>query len=249
MALIKCRDLILGYEDGIVAENINFEVNAGDYLCIVGENGAGKSTLMKTLLHLIKPAGGTLEFGDGLKEYEIGYLPQQTPVQRDFPASVYEIVLSGNLSRIGKRFFFGKKEKERTAAAMEKLGITDLKKKCYRNLSGGQQQRVLLARALCAADKLILLDEPVSGLDPKATDALYSLIRQLHRDGMTVIMVSHDMHAALGDSDHILQIGEHSQLYFGRTEEYVKSKAYFKLGLNQRPRDARQVYNPDYKGE
>lgn len=249
MALIKCRDLVLGYEDGIVAENINFEVNAGDYLCIIGENGAGKSTLMKTLLHLIKPAGGTLEFGDGLKEYEIGYLPQQTPVQRDFPASVYEIVLSGNLSRIGKRFFFGKKEKERTAAAMEKLGITDLKKKCYRNLSGGQQQRVLLARALCAADKLILLDEPVSGLDPKATDALYSLIRQLHRDGMTVIMVSHDMHAALGDSDHILQIGEHSQLYFGRTEEYVKSKAYFKLGLNQRPRDARQVYNPDYKGE
>ena len=249
MALINCRDLVLGYEDGIVAENINFEVNAGDYLCIIGENGAGKSTLMKTLLHLIKPAGGTLEFGDGLKEYEIGYLPQQTPVQRDFPASVYEIVLSGNLSRIGKRFFFGKKEKERTAAAMEKLGITDLKKKCYRNLSGGQQQRVLLARALCAADKLILLDEPVSGLDPKATDALYSLIRQLHRDGMTVIMVSHDMHAALGDSNHILQIGEHSQLYFGRTEEYVKSKAYFKLGLNQRPRDTRQVYNPDYKGE
>ena len=222
MALINCRDLILGYEDGIVAENINFEVNAGDYLCIVGENGAGKSTLMKTLLHLIKPAGGTLEFGDGLKEYEIGYLPQQTPVQRDFPASVYEIVLSGNLSRIGKRFFFGKKEKERTAAAMEKLGITDLKKKCYRNLSGGQQQRVLLARALCAADKLILLDEPVSGLDPAQIIQMRELIQKLSKT-TAILMSTHLLQEVYSLCSNICIISEGKIAAAGTEEQIAKT--------------------------
>ena len=240
MNLIECRDLTLGYDDGIVAEHIDFTVEKGDYLCIVGENGAGKSTLMKTMLSLIKPAS------DELKRNEVGYLPQQTIVQRDFPANVREIVMSGNLSRMGFKPFYGKKEKKRADEAMEKLDITGLAKKSYRNLSGGQQQRVLLARAFCAADKLLILDEPVSGLDPKAAKEFYESVRKLHDEGVTIIMVSHDMHAALSDSDHILQIGGHKQLYFGKTEDYVKSKAYYKLGLNSHPRDSRKHYMAEY---
>ena len=248
MAYINCNDISLGYEDGIVASHIDFKVEKGDYLCIVGENGAGKSTLMKTLLKLIKPVSGELTYGDGLKPGQIGYLPQQNPVQRDFPANVFEIALSGNLSRKGFKPFYNKEDKKRTADALEKLGISDLSKKSYRRLSGGQQQRVLLARALCAADKLILLDEPVSGLDPQATAEFYALIRKLHGEGMSVIMVSHDLHAALGDSDHILQIGDHSQLYFGKTENYVKSRAYYRLGLNNHKRETKRIYNAGYKG-
>ena len=246
MTHIECKDLTLGYDDGIVAEHINFTVERGDYLCIVGENGAGKSTLMKTMLSLIKPAGGELKFSDELKRNEVGYLPQQTIVQRDFPANVREIVMSGNLSRMGLKPFYGKQEKKRADDAMEKLDITSLAKKSYRNLSGGQQQRVLLARAFCAADKLLILDEPVSGLDPKAAKEFYESVRKLHDEGVTIIMVSHDMHAALSDSDHILQIGEHKQLYFGKTEDYVRSKAYYKLGLNTHPRDSRKHYMAEY---
>ena len=174
MALITCEDITLGYDGRVVTENINFKVNNGDYLCIVGENGAGKSTLMKTLLHLKTPMGGKILTGDGLMPYEIGYMPQQTIIQKDFPASVQEIVLSGALSKCGLRPFYNRREKQMAKENMLKLGIWDLRKKCYRELSGGQQQRVLLVRALCATTKLLLLDEPVAGLDPKVTRELYN---------------------------------------------------------------------------
>ena len=150
MALISCKDVTLGYENTRVAEHLSFEVKEGDYLCIVGENGSGKSTLMKTLLGLRPPMAGQIEYGGGLRKNEIGYLPQQTPLQRDFPASVQEVVLSGCLSRCGLRPFFSREEKALAASNMERLGITGLARRCYRELSGGQQQRVLLARALCA---------------------------------------------------------------------------------------------------
>lgn len=234
MAYIKAKDLALGYDGRVVTEHIEFEVGKGDYLCIVGENGAGKSTLMKTLLHLIRPVSGSLSYGDGVKEAEIGYLPQQTMVQRDFPASVWEVVLSGNLSRCGHRPFYGKKERERAMENLERMGIADLKKKCYRKLSGGQQQRVLLARALCATTKLLVLDEPVTGLDPKAASELYALIEELNKGGVTIIMVSHDLQAAVQYATHILHVGR-KQLYFGTRDAYLDSDAWKEFGEKSDP--------------
>ncbi len=220
MSQLICKNLTLGYGTKTVIENLSFEVNKGDYLCIVGENGSGKSTLMKTILRLLKPLAGTIATSDGLLPDEISYLPQQTEVQRDFPASVREIVLSGCQSRCGKRPFYNKAEKQLALAAMEKLGITDLAKKCYRELSGGQQQRTLLARALCAAQKMLLLDEPVTGLDPAATEEMYELIDQLNKSGITIIMISHDIEAALKHATHVLHIGNGGASFFGDVKEY-----------------------------
>ena len=223
MAQLTCEDVTLGYEGREIVGNLTFSVNAGDYLCIVGENGSGKSTLMKTILGLRAPMRGEIRVGDGLKRNEIGYLPQQTAVQRDFPASVREIVLSGCQSRAGLRPFYTRDEKRLAAENMEKLGIAGLSGRCYRDLSGGQQQRVLLARALCATRKLLLLDEPVSGLDPKVTAELYRLIADLNsNDGITVIMISHDISAALRYATHILHIGE--EVFFGTRAEYGRVK-------------------------
>ncbi|MCD8396965.1 MAG: ABC transporter ATP-binding protein [Lachnospiraceae bacterium] len=222
MALITCQDLTLGYEGRAIVENLNFSVREGNYFCIVGENGSGKSTLMRTLLGLQQPLGGKITFGDGLAQNQIGYLPQQTLVQRDFPASVREIVTSGCQGSCGIRPFYGKKEKQTAQQAMEKMDIVPLANRCYRELSGGQQQRVLLARALCAADRVLLLDEPVSGLDPKATAQMYNLIKELNRkEKMTIIMISHDMQAAVTFASHILHVG-HSW-FFGTKKEYLKS--------------------------
>ena len=221
MSFITVKNLEVGYEKKTITEPINFKVDRQDYLCIVGENGAGKSTLMKTLLGLIKPVGGEIVFGDGLKANEIGYLPQQTIVQRDFPASVREIVLSGCQARAGFRPFYNKEEKKLAEENMERMGITGLADSCYRELSGGQQQRVLLARALCATRKVLLLDEPVSGLDPKVTADMYELIDGLNRDGITIIMISHDIAAAVRYATHILHIG--ANLFYGSREEYMES--------------------------
>jgi zinc transport system ATP-binding protein len=222
MALITARNLSLGYDSHIIVKNLNFSLNGGDYLCIVGENGSGKTTLMKTLLHLIKPAAGEIITGDGLKKNEIGYLPQQSLIQRDFPASVWEIVLSGCQGRLGKKPFYSDEHKKLAEENIKKMGITDLRNKCYRDLSGGQQQRVLLARALCATQKLLLLDEPVSGLDPKVTAEMYSLIERLNKDGTAVIMISHDIMRAIRYASHILHIG--SDVFFGTREEYITTK-------------------------
>ncbi len=223
MALITTQNLSLGYDSDIIVENLNFEVNAGDYLCIVGENGSGKTTLMKTLLRLQEPLGGQILFGEGLKKNEIGYLPQQTIVQRDFPASVKEIVLSGCQGRLGFRPFYGANEKKLAKANMERMDITDLAGRSFRELSGGQKQRVLLARALCATQKVILLDEPVAGLDPVVTMEMYGIISKLNQDGITIIMISHDIAAAARYATHILHIG--NEVFFGTKGEYLESSA------------------------
>ncbi len=223
MAYISCRDLCVGYDGKPVLNNLDFDVCAGDYLCIVGENGSGKSTLMKTILGLIAPVSGKVEFADGLKRTEIGYLPQQTVVQKDFPASVSEIVLSGCLSHLGKRLFYGKAEKNLAAENMKKMHIYPLKNACYRNLSGGQQQRVLLARALCATQKLLLLDEPVSGLDPTVTEEMYELIAKLHEEGIAIIMITHDLSAAAKYATKVLHIGH--EIFFGSKQEYLSASA------------------------
>lgn len=223
MSQLICNNVSLGYDGNVIVSNLSFQVDEGDYLCIVGENGTGKSTLIRTLLKLKAPLSGEITLDDGLKEKEIGYLPQQTMVQRDFPASVEEIVLSGALNKCGLRPFYNKAEKKLARDNMEKLGILHLAKRCYRELSGGQQQRVLLARALCATTKLLVLDEPVSGLDPKAQAEMYELIHKLNRDDkITVIMVSHDLAAALKYASHILHVSR-EPLYFGTKEGYLAS--------------------------
>ena len=222
MALLSCRELTLGYNGVPVLSGISFELNSGEYLCIVGENGSGKSTLLKTILGLQKPLRGEIHFGDSLKQTEIGYLPQQTAAQKDFPATVREIVLSGCQARAGRRPFYSKADHALAARNMERMELMPLSKRCFRELSGGQQQRVLLARALCATRKLLVLDEPVSGLDPHVTQEMYALIRQLNReDGITVIMISHDIASAVREASHILHVGH--DLFFGTTEEYVNS--------------------------
>lgn len=221
MPQIICENVSLGYENRPILKDLSFTVNSGDYLCIVGENGSGKSTLMKTMLALTPPLAGCIRMEEGLTSTQIGYLPQQTQVQRDFPASVREVVLSGFQGRCGLRPFYTKAEKKAAQENMERMAISQFARKCYRELSGGQQQRVLLARALCATRKCLLLDEPVSGLDPRVTTEMYEIIRSLHAEGITVIMISHDIHAALEYATHILHIGQ--QVFFGTREEYLRS--------------------------
>lgn len=224
MTLITCKDLTFSYEGRDVAKNISFQAEEGDYICIVGENGSGKSTLMKGLLGLKQQKSGCIHYENGLTRKEIGYLPQQTPVQKDFPAGVLEVVLSGCLNQRGFHPFYRKEQREKALASLEALHIAELKNRCYRELSGGQQQRVLLARALCAAGRLLILDEPVTGLDPVVTEEFYDLIRHINKDlGMTVIMVSHDLHFALRNANKILHLSQ-DEVFFGDTDAYLHSE-------------------------
>jgi len=225
MPQLSCLNLILGYERAAVLSDVSFEVNKGDYLCIVGENGSGKSTLMKAILMLHPPQSGSIIFGDGLLKGEMGYMPQQTAAQKDFPASVREVILSGCLNRCGFRPYYNSAEKKMAYENMEKLGVAGLSKRCYRELSGGQQQRVLLARALCATRKILLLDEPAAGLDPGASADMYTLIKMLNDSGTTIIMISHDISASIEYASHILHVGEQSALFFGTAKEYSGTKA------------------------
>lgn len=221
--LIICSHVDFGYENHDAVIDVTMELNPGDYLCVVGENGSGKSTLMKGLLGLLKPTGGTLTVAEDLRRTGIGYLPQQTAAQKDFPATVNEVVISGCLSRRGNRPFYSKKEKDLACSNMEKLGILSLKKHCYRELSGGQQQRALIARALCATDKMLILDEPITGLDPSASQDFYRLIKKLNQEEkVTILMVSHDIRNIVSQADKILHL-QQNVLFYGSAEEYKMS--------------------------
>ena len=219
--LIKCSGLALGYGNVPILKGLNFEVREGDYLCIVGENGSGKSTLIKTLLGLIQPLEVSIELMNGLTQHSIGYLPQHSDVQSDFPASVTEVIMSGCQGRRKRSFFYNSEEKQLALDSMERMDILDLKNKSFMNLSGGQQQRVLLARALCAMQRVLILDEPISGLDPRATADMYQLIYELYASGITIIMISHDTEAAVKYADHILHIGRNG--FYGTKREYLES--------------------------
>ncbi len=224
MSLIKCEGITLNYENTVVLSDLELTIERGDYLCIVGENGSGKSTLIKAILGLKQPLKGRIVFAEELKQNEIGYLPQQTSAQKDFPASVMEVVQSGCLNHKGVFPFYSRQDREHAMQNMRLLGIEDLRKKSYQELSGGQQQRVLLARALCATQKLLLLDEPVAGLDPVVTKELYDVIRMLNREkGITIIMVSHDIGAAVESATHILHL-RNKVLFYGTKDEYVHSE-------------------------
>lgn len=231
MAQIICKNLAIGYDGKTVASDINFRAEKGNYICIVGDNGSGKSTLVKALLRLNKPIEGKIELGDGVKYNQIGYLPQQTEIQKDFPASVKEVVLSGFMGRHKFFPFCTKEEKEKAHLEMERFELCELENKCYRELSGGQQQRVFLARALCAAEKILILDEPVTGLDVKVTANMYKTISDINKqEGITVVMVSHDVRAAMRYASHILHIG-HEDTFFGTVGEYMKSETAQKFLL------------------
>ena len=210
---IELSDVTLGYDGMVVAEHVNLKVYEGEYLAIVGQNGSGKTTLMKTILGLTEPLKGEIRFGEGFSRKDIGYLPQVSPIQRDFPASVSEIVYSGFLNKLGKRVFYTKEMKEAALENMELLGLEELKDACYRDLSGGQQQRVLLARALCATNKMLLVDEPVAGLDPEAQYEMYGILHHLnHNRGVTIIMISHDLEAVDRYANQVLTMGRKGEV-------------------------------------
>lgn len=223
MRLIEGRNVSIGYEgDPPVLTGLSFSVDEGDYLCIVGENGSGKSTFIKTVLSLIPPLSGRITFEGRLKRNEIGYLPQQSLIQRDFPSSVMEVVLSGCLNRHRKLFGYSKEEKERAMDELERLGMSEKRGTPFRDLSGGQQQRVLLARALMATEKLLLLDEPTAGLDAASTSEMYGIIDELNASGTAVMMVTHDIHPALNAARTILHLS-HGSYFFGARDDYFRS--------------------------
>ena len=224
MAILTCKNASFGYDGEVVLSGIDFTLCGGEYMCILGENGAGKSTLVKGILGLISPVTGEIEFGEGLRACEVGYLPQQTQVQKSFPASVLEVVLSGRINSMGMRPFYNRKDREDAVKKLELMGMKGMERRSFQELSGGQKQRVLLARAMCAAGRLILLDEPVNGLDPAATTDLYELIADINKNmGMTVIMVSHDTQAAVKYASHIMQLS-HTQLFYGTVDDYKNSE-------------------------
>ncbi len=230
MALITLQDVTIAFEGVPAVEHVSYRVDRGDYLVMIGENGSGKSTLMRAMLGLVHPCAGTVRYGDGLKRSQIGYLPQQTATQRDFPASVEEVVLSGCLNQLGRRFFYGRELQGKAREKMALLDIQNLAGKSYRTLSGGQQQRVLLARALCATDALLLLDEPVTGLDPNSTQELYGLIRRLNREhGVSIVMVSHDLRGSMADANKVLVV-DRGVSFCGSIEEY-RRKSRLEAGV------------------
>ena len=220
--LLNAEHLVLGYEGKSVINDISFSVHSGDYLAIVGDNGAGKSTLVRAILGLIPPMDGKIEYLGGLRQNEIGYLPQQSMLQKSFPASVEEVVSSGLISTLGRRLFPSRDERERVKENLETFGMYDKRRHSFQDLSGGQQQRVLLARAFTAARRMLLLDEPVSGLDPHSTYELYRTIEDLNRAGYTIMMVTHDIHPALNSASHVLHIGE--SFFFGKKDAYFESR-------------------------
>jgi len=240
--LIKGQNISFGYDGHIVVENLNFSVDAGDFLCIAGENGCGKTTLLKGLLRLINPMHGTISFANEMKQIGIGYLSQEAIAKKDFPAGVFEIALSGNIAKMKLRPFYTRTEKNNAQENLRLLGIADLKNRCFRELSGGQQRRVLLARSLCAAENLLVLDEPFSGLDPLISAELYNLLKKINRETeKTVIMVTHDIEAA-ACANKVLHLHK-KQLFFGSMEDYRQSETGKTFFVKKESREAQNDRN------
>ncbi len=206
--LVDCRNVRLGYASRLVASCPDFTVGAGDFLAVIGPNGSGKTTLLKTVAGLIRPLSGSMGIPAEVSRGGIGYLPQAKEVQRDFPASVTEVVESGCQTLRGMRPFYSRKERKMVLDAIDRFGIGNLAQRSFRELSGGQRQRVLLARALCAPRKLLLLDEPLTGLDPDAQTELHGLLGEVKKSGLAVMMVTHDLSPAFRLATHVLTLGD-----------------------------------------
>ena len=209
---IICEGLAVGYSGKPLCNGFDLEINNGDYICIVGENGAGKSTLIKTLVGLIPAISGKVLLRGDIDKSDIGYLPQQREMQKDFPASVWEVVLSGCLDRLGFKPFYGHKERKLASAAIRELDLEDIKNESFRELSGGQRQRVLLARAIAGSKKVLVLDEPITGLDPVAAAHLYQLLNRVNQNGTTIITISHDISKALSAANKLLIMSDKPHL-------------------------------------
>lgn len=220
--LIEGKNLSIGYKTKVVSSHINFKIDEGDVICIVGENGAGKSTFLKTVLGILKPIKGEIKFSPSLNVKRFGYLPQSSESQNDFPATVKEIVLSGRINAYKRKLFFNWYDKRIADEKMELLDIYDLKHRAFSTLSGGQRQRVLIARAMCATDKILFLDEPLTGLDPKITKEFYQIVEQLHEQGTTIVMISHELNESIRLATKVLFIGEEN--YFMSKDEFVNSE-------------------------
>lgn len=230
MSLIECKKLSIGYSDKVVSKDISFAIERGQFVCLAGENGSGKSTLLKTILGLNKPLGGKIIFESDFNRKTIGYLPQQSDSQKDFPATVREVVMSGFLNRMGWRPFYNRSEKEKAQKILSELKIEDLINKSFRELSGGQQQKVLLARAICATDGVIVLDEPTNALDVRSRKKLYSLLSDLNKSGMTIIMVSHNLEEVLKYATHIIYLKD-TLGYAGDKDGFLHSDYCGQLGV------------------
>lgn len=224
--LLECKNLSVSFDGRPIIKDLSFTVNEKDFICIIGENGTGKSTLTNAMLGLIPITSGSIEL-HGICKSDIGYLPQKLKVENNFPASVYEIVMSGF---VGKSFFnpfYTKSQKCKATDSIELLSIDSIKSRPFTELSGGQQQRVLLARAICAAEKLVLLDEPVTGLDAQSSDSFYKLIMHLNSEhGVAVIMVSHDIERSVKFAEKVLHLGT-NDYFFGTVDQY-KATDYYK---------------------
>jgi len=225
MSLISCKNVKLGYKDKLVVDNLTIDIEKGDFLCILGPNGSGKTTFVRSIVGLTPTLDGYIEFSPSFDKRQIGYLPQQAAAQKDFPASAYEVVLSGCLNKCGLFPFYSARQKTRAFEIMKRFGIDRFASDCFRELSGGQQQRVLLARAICASSELLILDEPITGLDPQTISEMYSEIARLNQEGMTVIMISHDADEAIKYASKILYLSRRYPFY-GKTEDYLMSEAY-----------------------
>lgn len=221
MNIININNLSLGYNNIPVIQNLNVKINDGDFVCIVGSNGVGKSTLIKGILGLLKPISGSIELNN-IKKNFIGYMPQETKVDSNFPASVYEIVLSGTLNKVGLKPSYSKELKKIADDNLKLLDIYSLKDKCFNELSGGQRQRVLLARSLCSTSKILILDEPSNNLDYNSKKNLYKILQYLNEEKtMTIIMVTHDLdhNNLIGNKILSLQKGNY---FYGNTNDFVK---------------------------
>lgn len=218
MNLIKVTDLSviykIGYKTMFALKNISFDVNSGEYICIIGDNGAGKTTLIKSLLSLNDISSGKIEIN--CKRNEISYLPQNSSIPLDFPATVEEIVLTGTQDDKIKAFFYGVNQKKMANSAMEKARITNLAKRRFGELSGGQQQRVLFARAIAKNPKVLILDEPCTGLDSSTCKDFYKLLDDVNSiERVTIIMVLHDLSAVKKYASKIIALNDNKLAFCG----------------------------------
>ncbi len=212
MNIIECKKLSLGYSGSVYVKDVSFALEKGRYLCIIGENGSGKSTLLKGILGLLPPLKGSVELS--IKRSELGYLPQLTQTRRDFPATAAEVVLSGLAATSGMTPFYKRSERALALACMEKTGTENLFRRRFGELSEGQKRRVLLSRALISGRKLLVLDEPVAGLDPEHALELYKIIENLKSEKMTMLIVTHDLDAAR-NADMLLCLNAGETVYYG----------------------------------
>lgn len=193
-ALISFRDVALGYDGVPVLEGLTLDIHSGDFLALLGPNGCGKSTILKAIVGIIDPLRGSISRHIGNRPVRFGYVPQRETIEMVFPLTVFEVALMGTYGRVGPGRPVMRAERDKVLSCLDDVGMADLQRKPFPTLSGGQRQRVLIARALAAEPDLLLLDEPLNGIDLQAAQIILNLIARLHRErGLTTVMVIHHL--------------------------------------------------------